>query len=61
MTEALIVNPYDPDNIADAMNTALEMSLEERQARHAALRRTVFDATSSCFGRNFVTALCEGD
>jgi trehalose 6-phosphate synthase len=61
MTEALIVNPYDPDDIAEAMNTALEMSLEERQARHAALRRTVFDATSSCFGRNFVTALCEGN
>lgn len=61
MTEALIVNPYDPDDIAEAMNTALEMSLEERQARHTALRRTVFDATSSCFGRNFVTALCEGN
>ncbi|MBW6400939.1 trehalose-6-phosphate synthase [Roseomonas sp. HJA6] len=57
LTEALLVNPYDPDEIAEAMNTALEMSLEERQERHAALRRAVFEVTAARYCNVFVEAL----
>ena len=37
MKEALIVNPHDPDGLAAAIREALEMPLDERKARHAAL------------------------
>ena len=57
LTDALLVNPYDPDAIADAMNIALEMPLEERQERHAALRRAVFDVTAARYCNVFVEAL----
>lgn len=41
MEEALIVNPYDPDEVAAAMNAALSMSIEERRNRHEALFRRI--------------------
>ena len=47
----------DPDDIAEAMHTALEMPLEERQARHAALRKAVFEITSARYCNVFVEAL----
>jgi trehalose 6-phosphate synthase len=34
---ALIVNPFDVDQIADALDRALAMPLEERRARHEAM------------------------
>jgi trehalose 6-phosphate synthase len=37
MEAAIIVNPYDLDQTAAAMATALSMGLEERRARHAEL------------------------
>ena len=37
LDEALIVNPYDADDVAHAMQRAIEMPREERVARHAAL------------------------
>ena len=33
LTEALIVNPYDEDSVADALSRALTMQLDERRAR----------------------------
>ena len=41
LSEALIVNPYDPDNIADALHRAIDMPLDERRDRHAALLENV--------------------
>jgi trehalose 6-phosphate synthase len=41
LTEALIVNPYDLDEVSAAMATALRMSAEEQQARMRAMRRFV--------------------
>jgi len=35
-TAALLVNPYDPEGVAIAINRALSMPLEERRARQAA-------------------------
>lgn len=41
LPEALIVNPYDPDGIAEALLRAVDMPLEERRERHAAMLETV--------------------
>jgi len=41
LQEALLVNPFDVDGMATALAAALEMPLEERQARMAALRDRV--------------------
>ena len=40
---ALLVNPYDPEGVAMAINRALSMSLEERRQRHAALYKVLLD------------------
>lgn len=37
LEEALIINPYDIDDMANAMQTALKMPLDERKKRHSAL------------------------
>jgi trehalose 6-phosphate synthase len=37
MHEALIINPYNIEEMADAIQTALNMPLDERKTRHAAL------------------------
>jgi len=41
LEEALIINPYNIDDMAIAMETALRMPLAERQDRHAALFRRI--------------------
>jgi len=57
LTEALIVNPFDPDAIADAMHQALTMPLDERRERHLALKEKVYRTTAALYARNFVDAL----
>lgn len=41
LTEAVLVNPYDTHEMAEAIQRALTMPLEERIARHASLIATV--------------------
>lgn len=41
LREALLVNPYDTEGTASAIHLALQMPLEERQARHQALLKTI--------------------
>ena len=41
LREALIINPYDIDDFADALMRALDMPVEERRARMQAMRRIV--------------------
>jgi trehalose 6-phosphate synthase len=41
LKEALLVNPYDTEGTAGAIQLALQMSLEERQQRHRALLGTI--------------------
>ncbi len=60
LTEAILVNPYDPDDIAEAMHAAFTMSLEERVARHGALRAKVFHTTANFFSARFLNVL-EGE
>jgi len=57
LTEALIVNPYDADAVADAMHAGLIMPLEERKARHTALLAKVRRTTAASFCRDFLTRL----
>ena len=57
LTEALIVNPFDPDAIADAMHMALTMSPAERKERHAMLKEKVMRTTAETYCRRFVEAL----
>jgi trehalose 6-phosphate synthase/phosphatase len=40
---AVIVNPYDPETVADSVHRALRMSIEERQVRMRTLRRRVVE------------------
>jgi trehalose 6-phosphate synthase len=53
LTDALIVNPFDPDEIAAAMHEGLSMPLEERMHRHRSLRRRVWDTTASKYCATF--------
>jgi len=41
LREALIINPYDIDDFADALTRALDMPVEERRGRMRAMRRIV--------------------
>ena len=54
---ALIVNPHDPDELADALDIALRMSLAERQERWLACWRAIDGATPAHWGRNFLATL----
>jgi len=57
LTEALLVNPFDPDAIADAMNLALIMPVAERKERHVALKEKVFRTTAQVYCQRFIDAL----
>ena len=53
LDDAVIVNPYDRDEVADGIATALNMSLGERRERHqrmmATLRKNSIDAWRTRF------------
>ena len=55
--EALLVNPHDPDAMADAMDTALRMDITERRERWRALWKAIEHRTPVLWGRSFVAAL----
>ena len=54
---ALLVNPHDPDAIAEALDTALAMPLAERQARWRDCWQAIGDATALAWGRSFLAGL----
>jgi trehalose 6-phosphate synthase len=57
LTDALIVNPFDPDEIAEAMHTAFTMGIAERRARHAKLRARVRESTAARYCERFLSHL----
>ncbi len=61
LTEALIVNPYDSDEIAEAMHIGLSMELEERRERWQALNAKVTANTAQRFCTLFLNHLSRGD
>ncbi|MDF3932539.1 alpha,alpha-trehalose-phosphate synthase (UDP-forming) [Pseudomonas citronellolis] len=54
---ALIVNPHDRDGLATAMDQALRMPLEERQARHAEMYAVLEANHIRYWGHGFIEAL----
>jgi trehalose 6-phosphate synthase len=54
---ALLVNPYDADEMADALDRALTMSLAERQQRWQAAWDVIKDTSALGWGRAFVASL----
>jgi trehalose 6-phosphate synthase len=57
LEEALIVNPYDTDDVATAMQRALKMPLRERIERHRALLERVRSRDVKHWREEFLTAL----
>ena len=54
---ALIVNPYDSDEIAEAMHRGLSMSLAERRDRWQAMHETVTSNTAERYCSIFMAHL----
>ena len=61
LTEALIVNPYDSDEIAEAMHVGLSMELDERRERWASLQAKVSTNTARRFCTVFLSHLDRAD
>jgi len=61
LTEALIVNPYDSDEIAEAMHVGLSMDLEERRDRWRVLHEKVRTSTARRFCTVFLAHLARAD
>ena len=57
MTEALIVNPHDAEEVGDAIERAFMMPREERMARHAALMQVVRETDIFDWGASFLDRL----
>jgi trehalose 6-phosphate synthase len=57
LTEALIVNPFDVDEVAEAIDQALTMELGERKERWQALRDKVWAGTPERYTEIFMTAM----
>ncbi|MYZ47952.1 alpha,alpha-trehalose-phosphate synthase (UDP-forming) [Propylenella binzhouense] len=57
LEEALIVNPHDAQDVANAIRRALEMPLGERRARHAALWDNVTTQNIAWWRNRFLEAL----
>lgn len=57
LEEALIVNPYNIDDMANAMQTALRMPLQERKERHAALLSRIKTHDVAYWRKSFLDVL----
>lgn len=57
MKEALIVNPYDATDIAEAVYTAIHMSLDERRERWAALMEGIRTQDLNWWRKRFLSAV----
>lgn len=57
LPEAVLVNPFDPEGMADALQRALTMPLEERKERHKAMLRTLLRNDITYWRQSFVDAL----
>jgi len=57
LDSALLVNPHDPDELADALDRALAMPRAERQARWQQCWHAIDTATPAKWGKNFLAAL----
>lgn len=54
---ALLVNPYDPESVAAAIDQALSMPLDERRGRHGELIKVLAANDIKFWGERFIAAL----
>jgi alpha,alpha-trehalose-phosphate synthase [UDP-forming] len=59
LRDALLVNPYDIDQTAEAIRAGLEMEPEERQMRVRNLRKQIREHNIYRWAGNLITELCE--
>ncbi len=59
LADALIVNPYDTEEMADALHRALEMSPEERRIRMQRMRTTVKERNIYRWAGSLIGELCD--
>lgn len=59
LRDAIIVNPYDADELADSIRIALEMEAGERHARMKQMRRIVREHNVYHWAGNLITELSE--
>jgi trehalose-6-phosphate synthase len=59
LSDALVVNPYDVEQLATAIYTALNMGPDDQEKRMAAMRRIVRENNIYRWAGNLVTALSE--
>ncbi len=59
LPDALIVNPYDTESVADAIFRALEMDTEQRKARMRQMRATVRQQNVYRWAGSLIGDLCE--
>jgi trehalose-6-phosphate synthase len=57
LTDALLVNPYGPDQLADAIKCSLEMPEGERRKRMHKMRRILFENNIYKWAADIVTEL----
>ncbi len=59
LPDALLVNPYDTEQLADAIAQALEMDAEERRFRMQQMRRMVREHNAYRWASNLISELAE--
>ena len=59
LSSSVLVNPHDPDELAEALDQALTMPLEERQDRWRASWKAIEAATPAAWGQSFLACLQE--
>jgi trehalose 6-phosphate synthase len=57
LTSAVIANPYDPDAVAEALQTAMQMPLEERCERWRAMMEVLHRNNVTAWRESFLRAL----
>lgn len=57
LPDAVLVNPYDADEIADALDLALKMEKEERISRWNAMQEAIERITAHTWAQDFMAAL----
>ena len=59
LRDALLVNPYDIDQTADAIRAALEMEPEDKRLRMQRMRKVIKEHNIYRWAGNLVTELCD--
>jgi alpha,alpha-trehalose-phosphate synthase [UDP-forming] len=59
LRDALLINPYDIDQTAEAIRTALEMEPEDKQLRVHRMRKVIKENNIYRWAGNLITELCE--